>query len=139
MSGTQRAYNLLRGYVQREWDRIQGTPDAWEELDRPDTPPSRSEANSGEPSRIEIAGETVYGDPKLRASEILGVPITASYTEIRKSFNRLHDRTRPDKFPADSELAKQAKIINDKVNWAYAILSEGANPTERRFNNLEID
>lgn len=135
MSGPRRAYDLLRGYINREWDRIQGVEelDAQRELDQrlPSDPSSNRQAHE----REEFAPE----DPMLRARQILGVKETDDYETVRKSFERLNKRSDPANFPPGSEEARRAKQIHDRVLWAYQKLSENVGTTEKRFRNLELD
>ena len=135
MSTARRAYDLLRGYVHQEWERIQGLEhsDALEELDRAidatrtDHVPPRSDPVKA------------VQDAKTVAREILGVGPNDSFTEIRKACEKLNKRSDPTRFPTDSAAAKEAAEIQRKVHWAYSILSEGIDGTEKRFRSLEID
>jgi hypothetical protein len=133
MSGPKRAYNLLRGYVGREWERIQGVERHYAEreleeaLEQPAPIPER---------RIE---EVRIEDRNEHARRLLGVPQDASYAEVRRAFERLNRRSDPENFPEKSPERAQAAEIQKRVNWAYRILSENVDPTERRFRNLEIE
>jgi hypothetical protein len=134
MDTGRRAYDLLRGYVNTEWERIKGvdSKDAVRELD--DSVGVRS-------SRVEGATveEIVVTDPQDWARRILGVNSTADFTEIRKAFERLNSRSDPSKFPLGTSEARQARDIQRRVQQAYAILTEEIDSTEKRFKSLEID
>ena len=134
MSSGRRAYDLLRGYINNEWDRIQGVMDtnAENELNealagpqpiRRDTPPAEVIALSEEDT----------------ARQILGVGPTASFEEIKKAFERLNQRSAPSNFPDDSAESRQAEKIRVRVEKAYRLLCDKFDSTETRFKSLEID
>ncbi|MBV6457007.1 MAG: hypothetical protein HONBIEJF_00112 [Fimbriimonadaceae bacterium] len=135
MSGPRRAYDLLRGYINREWDRISGVEelDAKRELEQ--VPSQDPNGNQHIHHREEYGSE----DPVRRARQILGVKETDDYEAIRKAFERLHKRSDPGNFPPGSEEARRAKQIHDRVLWAYQKLSENVGTSEKRFRNLELD
>ena len=136
MSTGRRAYDVLRGYVNQEWERIRGVDDkdALTELD---------ESSGFTSVRIErsvtIEQEIVTNDPQDWARKILGVNLTADFSEIRKAFERLNTRSDPSKFPVGSPEARQASDIQGRVQQAYAILTDGIDSPEKRFKSLEID
>lgn len=134
MSDARRAYDLLRGYVNREWDRIRGVEDedAARELDDAVGGPT----NSAPPTQTTSSGPQ---NPKAFARSILGVSETATFVEIRRSFERLHKRSSPENFAPDSEEAKQAGDILKRVNWAYRVLTEEVDSVQMRFSSLEIE
>lgn len=139
MSTTRRAYDLLRGYVNREYDRIRGVDldNAEKELNEslqgympPRTPSTNQQTQpSSEPllSREE------------RARRILGVNPGATFEEIRKSYERLNKRGDPTRFPVGSVEREQAGSIQKSVQWAYGILTANMDSTEKRFRSLEIE
>jgi hypothetical protein len=128
MEGARRAYDVLRGYVNREWDRLQGDHerDALTELDAPLT---FRESAPELPPIIDLP----------QARNILGVSADASFHEIRDAFRRIDERSDPAKFPTGSPEAAKAADIRRRVRDAFALLSEHSDPTERRFGTLEID
>lgn len=131
MSTGRRAYDLVRAYVGREWERIQGVEEASARTElaealeapapRPSTPPPPSE------------------DRTAHARRLLGVGPKADFETVRKAFERLNRRCEPENFPEGSPESAQAADIRKKVHWAYAVLTEGMDLTERRFRTLEID
>jgi hypothetical protein len=135
MSTGRRAYDMLRGYVNREWDRIRGVEfeSAERELQEALEKPTQR--------KIDLAGmdESIVIDRQLNASKILGVPINAPYSEIHKAFERLKKRSDASNFPSGSPEAAQAIEIQRRVQWAYGVLTEGMDVTEKRFRSLEID
>jgi hypothetical protein len=140
MSTAKRAYDVLRGYVNREWDRIQGIElsDAERELtDALDSPTARPRTDS-EPDASTASSTPLISEPAL-ARQILGVGEGATFAEIRASFDRIIKRTDPANFPAGSPEAAQATEIHRRVHRAYATLTEGMDATEKRFRTLEID
>ena len=129
-----RAYDLMRGYVNREWDRIKGVEfdSAERELqDALDNPAKR-------PAPALPPDETIVLDRQLRASKILGVPVNAPFGDIQKAFDRLKKRSDASNFPSGSPEAAQAIEIQRRVQWAYGVLTEGMDVTEKRFRSLEI-
>lgn len=140
MSTGRRAYNVLRGYINQEWDRIQGVDQdkAWRELNE-----MVGGKNAETAAREEMIAENrptpaTPEDKAAHARKLLGVAEDASFDDIRKAFERLTKRSDPKNFPDGSEEAKQAADIQKKVNWAFAILTEGMDATEKRFRSLEI-
>jgi hypothetical protein len=134
MSSTKRAYNLLRGYVNREWERIRGEDAAWSELDeigRPDV--------AGQPVSESTAREVAKANDRELAQKVLGVPANADFDAVRAAFIRLNRRADPGNFPPGSSEAQHAADIQKRVQWAYSLLSEGIDSTEKRFKSLEID
>ncbi|MFN3685155.1 MAG: hypothetical protein ACK41F_14665 [Fimbriimonadaceae bacterium] len=135
MSTTDRAYRILKGYVSREWDRVKGLERllAEQELERADQGgPAASQPSAGTEA-------LPASDPKARARRILGVSPDASFREIHQAFARLNRRADPKNFPPGSEEAAVAAQLQQRVQWAYRVLSEGVDEREKRFGSLEID
>lgn len=134
MSTAKRAYDMLRGYVNREWERLQGVEmtDAERELhDAIENPAPRSSTAESKPEAT--------ADQAAIARQVLGVSEGATFADIRKSYERIAGRSDPANFPAGSPEAAQAEQIHRRVHRAYAILTEGMDATEKRFRSLEID
>lgn len=139
MSSGRRAYNVLRGYINREWDRIQGVDQdsAWRELN--DMVGGKNAETAAREEVISSATpQATPQDRETHARQLLGVGADASFDEIRKTFERLSKRSDPKNFPDGSEEAKQAAEIQKKVNWAFLVLTERMDATEKRFKSLEI-
>lgn len=135
MSMGRRAYDLLRGYVNREWDRIRGVEesDAYRELEAATKTPHGGDIPSTSSDSMPAH------DPKGFARSVLGVGEKATFAEIRRAFERLSRRSDPANFPAGSNEQRQAAEILKRVNWAYRVLTEDANEVEKRFGSLEIE
>lgn len=137
MSTAKRAYDMLRGYVNTEWERIKGVDlnDAERELNESLSNPVGVSSN---PSSNEASKVPSPSDPVL-ARQILGVSEGATFIEVRTSFERIVKRTDPANFPPGSPEGAQAEMIHRRVHRAYAVLTEGMDATEKRFRTLEID
>jgi hypothetical protein len=139
MSTGRRAYDILRGYVNREWERLQGVEldDAEKELYDSMEPGAAARTTAGPASETIAVGHGPLDSVKAR--EVLGVGPEATFAEIRNSFERITKRSDPANFPPGSAEALQAEQIHRRVHRAYAILTEGMDATEKRFRSLEID
>lgn len=146
MSSGKRAYDLLRGYVNREWDRIHGIdpfsapPDrlsATSEIDDALKHPAPRPVGGSVPAPL-LPGERAF-DPRERASAVLGVTVDSEFLVIRRSFERLNKRADPLNFPDGSPEAHQAAQIQRRIQEAYRILTEGMDISEVRFRSLEIE
>lgn len=139
MSTGRRAYDLLRGYVNTEWDRIQGIErnDALDELDAAldSTNPNNYKTAPKPEIRVKVPPE----DAKTYARQVLGVAENADFEAIRHSFEKLCKRSDPARFPENSEEARTASDIQKRIYWAYGVLTEDTDETEMRFRSLEID
>jgi hypothetical protein len=122
MSVGRRAYDILRGWVSHEWDRIREIERdlAEEELNRSMDDPY--------PAR-----------PATHARKLLGVAESASFEEIRKAFDRLNKRSDPARFPAGSSEREQAAEIQKRIHWAYKTLTDSFDTVDKRFRSLELD
>lgn len=139
MSMGKRAYNILRGYVSSEWERIRGVEQELAEKElatRPETPAQKS---SPQPSAPISSSPATPEQQKAYARRLLGLTETCTFSEVRKAYARLNKRSDPANFPASSPEANQAVEIHRKVNWAYTVLTEDMDDTERRFRTLELE
>jgi hypothetical protein len=127
--------------LNKEWDRLK---DAEKELDEPITGKrveTKTVVEKSENPTEEHQPILVPRDPEAQkkyARELLGVPEGAAFEAIREAFIRLNQRSDPSKFPENSPEANRAAVIQRKVHWAYSVLCEGIDDTERRFRSLEI-
>lgn len=135
MSTGKRAYDLLRGYVHTEWERIKGVErsDAERELD---AATAAAKASGGSPASVHQA---VSESRKQRACRLLGVAPDATFEQVRKQYERLSGRSEPSKFPEGSAARAEAAEIQKSATWAYQVLSEDVDSTEKRFRTLEIE
>lgn len=146
MSLGQRAYDLLRGYVNTEWDRIHRAEDddpAAKELAESLTQPSPLKSSTVKStSLIEGTGPSTQSTPEERndlARRILGVSGDAGFSDVRHAYERINRRADPANFPENSPEARQAAQIQKRVQWAFAVLGETFDCTEKRFQSLEIE
>jgi hypothetical protein len=137
MSVGRRAYDILRGWVSHEWDRIREIERdlAEEELNRSmdDPYPARPAPQGG--AAVPVAPE----DAPTHARKLLGVAESASFEEIRKAFDRLNKRSDPARFPAGSSEREQAAEIQKRIHWAYKTLTDSFDTVDKRFRSLELD
>ena len=136
MSTGKRAYDLLRAYVNQEWDRIQGLErsDAVQELDDALDASSPNYKITPRP-RVNVP----QADAQTYARQVLGVADKADFETIRQAFDKLVKRSDPSRFPAGSHEAKTAEDIRKRVYWAYNLLTANVDETEMRFKSLEIE
>ncbi|HEY3780554.1 MAG TPA: J domain-containing protein [Fimbriimonadaceae bacterium] len=143
MSLGKRAYNVLRGYVSTEWDRIKGLEHELAERELGQSPPAAAPAPTSNVTstseQLPIIPRLAPDDKKAYARRLLGVAEGCSFEDVRKAFARLNKRSDPANFPNESPEAVKAADIQRKVAWAYNILTEGMDATERRFRTLELD
>jgi hypothetical protein len=141
MSTGRRAYDLLRGYVNREWERIRGLepPDsvsAAGEIDEAMRHPSPRSSSVSSP--VEVVDEDSF-DIQERARRVLGVTVETEFHMVRRTFERLNKRSDPGNFPIGSPEAMQAAMIQRRVQEAYRILTAEMDASELRFRSLEIE
>jgi hypothetical protein len=134
----RRAYDLLRGYVNREWERIRAVDvrDAWKELQdslRPAGPEAGQEPPAQEAPRLTEEEQTDL------ARKILGVSPAATFEEIRSAYQKLSRRSHPNNFPEGSDEGAKAARIHARVAWAYRLLTQDVPVSERRFRSLDLD
>ena len=139
MGITNRAYSLLRAYIGREWDRIEGPSDARRELDdyldstrgryseSPQTIPEPKVAEPKKLTEVEEAYRVLNLDPK------------ATLADLKRSFKTLSERSLPTNFPEGSEERKKAESIHDRVQKAYDLLLPILDPRLRRFKSLWLE
>ena len=145
MSSGRRAYDILRGYVGTEWERIKGVErdlaerELWGTKPLPTSFYNTPATQTPETPAAAKAEPRAPQDPKAYARRLLGVSETSPFSEIRKAFARLNKRSDPANFPAGSAEATQALEIQKKVAWAYSVLTEDMDSTERRFGSLELE
>lgn len=140
MSTGRRAYDILRGYVGREYERLQGVGEISAEQELQQSIDGMSMTTQTTFTHTESKRvEDVPVDPKAHAARILGCDVCASFEDVRKCYEKLNKRSDPSNFPEGSQERKQASEIQRRVQWAYQTLTENVDATEKRFRSLEID
>ena len=144
MSTGRRAYDLLRGYVNTEWDRIHRVEDdpASKELAESLLKPNPIKSTSTPKGETTTEPGPSAQSPEERcdlARRILGVEGTTKYIEVRRAYERINRRADPSRFPDGTPESRQAAQIQKRVQWAYAVLCETFDTTEKRFQSLEIE
>lgn len=144
----RRTYDLLRAYVNREWERVQGIEEsaAWHELQESLDPGYRAkrapESGSGSaPNKPRSEGEQIASEEdQIRlAHQILGVEAGASFDTVRAAYERLNKRADPTRFPEGSTEQREAAALQRRVNIAYEKLAAKFPDSHRRFRDLELD
>jgi DnaJ-class molecular chaperone len=138
MGTAKRAYNILRGYVGQEYDRLSGVERISAEEELGIDVKRTFEATRGY-THTQSATSSGSPDPKSHAAKILGVETEATYNDVKKAYDRLNKRSDPSNFPAGSDESKKAAEIQRRVQWAYQVLSADVDSTEKRFRNLELE
>jgi hypothetical protein len=136
MSEAKRAYNVLRAFVNNEWERVKGLDlqNAWRELDAPiGEQPRQSEEQTNPISSMEPT------ELEANARTILNVTAKASFDEIRKAFEKINRRVQPQNFESGTDEARHAQELLRKATWAYQYLTKDMSAAERRFRSLELD
>lgn len=145
MRAGRRAYNLLRGYINREWDRIKKweRQDALRELDAATYKRKRFETRSATETEAEPERTVLYvpegTTPMEAARHVLGVDEDATFREIHHKFAKLNRRTKPMNLEHGSDERRQAADIQRKIHWAYRTLTADMSDAEKRFGSLEIE
>lgn len=151
MSNGRRFYNMLSGYIDREWERIrdiveQGAehrPAAEEEFEQamgrkyekvpaeptqPDAPRMTDPPTPAPPQTVVTELECHYA--------VLGVPNGADFAVVRYAYQKLVRRADPARFVDGSESAKQAEQVRARVEEAYDKLRRALDPRSARFSDL---
>jgi hypothetical protein len=138
VSVPRRAYDLLRGYIGREYERIQSVDfdGASKELKEAFQNPMKPGETPAPPTQFRAPAPV---DRRAQACAVLGVPKDADFGAIRTAYERLNRRSDPTNFPSGSQEATQAGQIQGRVQAAYRILADQADATEVRFKSLEIE
>lgn len=144
MNEARRAYDLMRAYVNREFERIKKIDlmDAVRELDEATRGPSERSGGAAmpEPAPEKLVLEVKEGqDLEATAREILGVGKRADFDTIRRAYEKLSRRSQPENFEPGSEESAQASDLLRKVTWAYTYLTKDVPASEKRFRSLEIE
>lgn len=137
MSTGRRAYDILRGWVSHEWDRIREIERDLAEDELRQTMENPAPAKDP-PSSADPSPRLPKEDAQSHARRLLGVGDKATFEEIRKAFDRLNQRSDPARYPANSSERTQAAEIQKRIHWAYQQLTDSFDTVEKRFRSLEI-
>lgn len=142
MNEAQRAYNLMRAFVNREWDRVKGLEfaEALRELDAP-AGESVGQATVAENREKPLDDPTKVDESEYEATArtILGVHADADFAAIRLAFVKINRRARPENFESGTTEAVSAENLLRRATWAYNYLTKNVSASEKRFKSLEID
>lgn len=141
----KRAYNLLRAYVGREWERIESVfeSDARSELNdfleskpaiTPQPPATTEQAPEAEPTQNAEPGKMT----EQTAYRVLNLSQSSGLSDLQREYKRLSERSLPTNFPEGSEERKKAAEVHLRVQEAYDVLLPKMDVRLRRFQNLDL-
>jgi hypothetical protein len=143
-----RVYRVAKAYLDAARDRL-GEIDslAQEELSRslsrddiriPDPPPASSN-DPLERARAKIAAaQQTMTDPVQTAYKIIGVAPGSDYVTVQQAVTKLRERCAPTRFPDGSQEQAETRVILQRVEEAFQVLSNTLNPGAGRFDKLEF-
>lgn len=139
MSDAKRAYNIVRGFVSREWDRIKEVERNLAQNELEEALREPAPAKKPAPRRT-VSEELDHEVDRVGiARKMLGVDEKASFQAIRRAFEKLNKRSDPKNFPDGTGEQLQAEQIQKRAYWAYNVLTEHFDAIEKRFKSLEIE
>lgn len=144
MNEASRAYNLLRAYVNREWDRVKGidASAAWRELEESLNGPTLRSDSSATTTCASTTPNLDAASPEdlaATARKILDVGDDADYETIRKAYEKINRRTQPGTFEEGSPEEEHASVLLRQATWAYQTLTKDVSATVKRFRSLEFE
>ena len=133
--------------AKRELDDAIAAPTAYDS--RPSEMPSRPRT----PEQIATGGRTEFAPQSSRPAtqpvhgsdplpfhyQLLGVENGADFVTVQGAYKKLAARCDPARFPANSDEAKQAATLRERLDASYKVLREALDFTARRFDLLEFD
>lgn len=138
----RRAYDLLRAYVGREWERIEtvyersARTELNDFLDHQPTPPAFSKKNE-EPEATPSAQD--MGMTEAVAMRVLNLHPNSTLADLQREYKRLSERSLPTNFPEGSEERHKAAQVHLKVQEAYDVLLPKFDVRVKRFQTLDLD
>lgn len=107
---------------------------------RPRTPEQIATGVRTESPSSRSVAQPVHGsDPLAFHYQLLGVENGADFVTVQGAYKKLAARCDPARFPADSDEAKQAATLRERLDASYKVLREALDFTARRFDLLEFD
>lgn len=138
MSTARRAYDILRGYVNDGWERIQGSEEGAAEKELREAVEQPYERPA--PSARKVDPETSVSSMSVEtARRLLDVPSTATTKQIAAAYDKLKAGVNPDRFPKGSDAQARARHLLFLIGAANRVLCENIDPTIKRFEGLEIE
>lgn len=138
MSTTRRAYDILRGYVNYGWERIQGEQTAAEQELREAVEQPYAESGISQDRLAEAAAPTVSMSVDS-ARRLLDVNPTATSKEIAAAHERVRKAIDPSKFRSGSDAQGRARHLLRLIDGAKRVLEDNLDPTIKRFEGLQIE
>jgi hypothetical protein len=84
-----------------------------------------------------VAAPTVT-DPVQTAYKIIGVAPGSDYVTVQQAVTKLRERCAPTRFPDGSQEQAETRVILQRVEEAFQVLSNTLNPGAGRFDKLEF-
>ena len=78
-------------------------------------------------------------DPLDEHFRLLGLPSGSDFATVQATYDKLKERCKPDRFPADSKESKELDEIRAKLDVSFKALKKALDPTARRFDLIEIE
>jgi hypothetical protein len=141
MSSGKRAYDILRGYVNHGWDRLQGSEqntaeaELREALEQPLGRPMRQTPESNP----ETASRPIASISVEAARRLLDVPATATSKQIKAAHDGLRTKLDASRFPAGSEAQERSRHLCFMIDAAQRVLIDNLDPTIKRFEDLQVE
>jgi hypothetical protein len=137
MSSSRRAYDILRGYVNNGWERIQGGEENSAERElrealeqpNPSTPPYQANERPQLVSTLSVES----------ARRLLDVPAEATSKQIKEAREKIRATVDPSRFPSGSAARERATHLLKMIDGAERVLIDNLDPTIRRFENLQVE
>jgi hypothetical protein len=89
-------------------------------------------------SRPAPSNSTPGMDALQAAYKVIGVPMGSDFLTVQRAVEKLRQRIATANFPEGSPEQADAARISDRIENAYRVLQTALDPTEGRFDRLEI-
>lgn len=77
-------------------------------------------------------------DPNASDYRVLGIPVGSDFATVQTAYEKLARRCDPRRFPDGSSEQEEARRILVRVNASYEALRKRLDPTQSRFDKLDL-